>query len=116
MADRSDMTYLGKLDETRHVVRHPDGRLEIRTGRTDWKRVDALSDSDIASATADDPDWDGLRDIDWSAVTIRQRRPKQPISIRLDPDVLEFFKAQGPGYQGRINTVLRHYIEAKRHA
>ncbi|WP_284177904.1 BrnA antitoxin family protein [Rhabdaerophilum sp. SD176] len=116
MADTSDMTYLGKLDDTRHIVRHPDGRLEIRTSQTDWARLDALTDSDIASAVADDPDWAGLHDVDWSAVAIRPHRPKQPISIRLDPDVLEFFKAQGPGYQGRINTVLRHYIDTKRRA
>ncbi|MCA3659662.1 MAG: BrnA antitoxin family protein, partial [Methylobacterium sp.] len=38
------------------------------------------------------------------------------ISIRLDPDVLEFFKKDGPGYQGRINAVLRHYMAEKKKA
>ena len=41
---------------------------------------------------------------------------KQAISIRLDPDVLEFFKKDGPGYQGRINAVLRHYMAEKKKA
>ena len=34
---------------------------------------------------------------------------KAAISLRLDADVLEWFKAQGPGYQTRINAILRAY-------
>lgn len=37
---------------------------------------------------------------------------KKPVSLRLDADVLEWMKAQGPGYQSRINAVLRAYYEA----
>jgi uncharacterized protein (DUF4415 family) len=37
---------------------------------------------------------------------------KAPISLRVDPEVLDWFKAQGPGYQTRINTVLRAFMEA----
>ena len=37
---------------------------------------------------------------------------KAAISLRLDEDILEWFKAQGPGYQTRINAVLRAYMEA----
>ena len=39
---------------------------------------------------------------------------KRVISVRIDSDVLDFFKAQGRGYQTRINAVLRSYMEAKR--
>jgi uncharacterized protein (DUF4415 family) len=49
-------------------------------------------------------------------VIARQRLPAVPrkaaISLRLDADVLEWFRAQGPGYQTRINAVLRAYREA----
>jgi uncharacterized protein (DUF4415 family) len=38
--------------------------------------------------------------------------PKQPISLRVDQDVLEWFKAQGPRYQSRMNAVLRAYMSA----
>ena len=41
---------------------------------------------------------------------------KAPISLRVDPEVLEWFKLQGPGYQTRINAVLRAYMEASRTA
>jgi uncharacterized protein (DUF4415 family) len=37
--------------------------------------------------------------------------PKAAISLRVDADVLEWFKAQGPGYQTRINAILRAYKE-----
>lgn len=37
---------------------------------------------------------------------------KEAISLRLDPDVLDWFKTQGPGYQTRMNTVLRAYMDA----
>ena len=36
---------------------------------------------------------------------------KQPVTIRLDADVLEWFRSQGPGYQTRINRLLRRYME-----
>jgi uncharacterized protein (DUF4415 family) len=38
---------------------------------------------------------------------------KQPISIRLSPEVLEYFKATGPGWQTRIDQVLREYVESR---
>lgn len=37
----------------------------------------------------------------------------QTVTIRLDSDVLEWFKAQGPGYQTRINQLLRQYMQAQ---
>ena len=37
---------------------------------------------------------------------------KQPVTIRIDTDVLEWFRSQGKGYQTRINQLLRKYMEA----
>jgi uncharacterized protein (DUF4415 family) len=37
---------------------------------------------------------------------------KQSIALRVDADVLEWFKAQGPGYQSRMNAVLKAYRDA----
>ena len=43
------------------------------------------------------------------------RRPiKMPVGLKLDDDVLGWFKAQGRGYQTRMNAVLRRYMEAQR--
>jgi len=41
---------------------------------------------------------------------------KQIVTIRLDVDMLEWFKAAGPGYQTRINQVLREHMDAQRNS
>lgn len=52
-------------------------------------------------------------EVDWSKARLAIPEAKTPVSLRLDPDVLTFFKAQGRGYQTRINAVLRAYMEAQ---
>ena len=84
-----------------------------RKGKTDWARVDALTDEDITKAIANDPDWAGLEDIDWSDAVLVMPARKKAISIRVDEDVLDFFKKAGDGYQRRINAVLRSYMQQK---
>jgi uncharacterized protein (DUF4415 family) len=83
-----------------------------RKGKTDWARVDALTDEDIAKAVANDPDAAPI-DIDWSDAVLVMPAKKKAISIRVDEDVLEFFKNEGDGYQRRINAVLRSYMQQK---
>jgi len=105
--------FVGEIDDKRYVVRHADGHLEIKEDQTDWARVDALTDEDIERSIEGDPDWEPFRDIDWSkAEFIVPTEPKTPISIRLDADVLAFFREQGPGYQKRINAVLREFMRS----
>ena len=50
----------------------------------------------------------------WTRHRPTERQTKRQITLRLDPDVLDFFREQGPGYQGRINAVLRSYVQAMR--
>jgi uncharacterized protein (DUF4415 family) len=83
-----------------------------RKGKTDWAAVDALTDDDIAKAVANDPDAVPV-DIDWSDAVLVIPAKKKAISIRVDEDVLNFFKKQGDGYQRRINAVLRSYMQQK---
>lgn len=86
--------------------------------RTDWARVDAMTDEDIERAMRDDPDWADFIDIDWSKAEWVVPVAKKALSIRLDQDIVDFFQASGKGYQTRINAVLRHYMseEKKRSA
>lgn len=83
-----------------------------RKGKTDWGRVDALTDEDIAKAVANDPEAVPL-DVDWSDAVLVLPPKKKAISIRVDEDVLDFFKREGDGYQRRINAVLRSYMQQK---
>ncbi len=78
-------------------------------GKTDWERLGREENAGLEPIR--DPD-EG--EFDWSRAQVAMPRPKQPISVRLDADVLEFFKSQGRGYQTRINAVLRSYMKANR--
>ena len=83
-------------------------------GRTDWDRLRSMTEEELERAIADDPDWDGTDDIDWSKAVMMPPKIKKAVSIRLDQDILDFFKAAGRGYQTRINTILRSYMEAQK--
>lgn len=65
-----------------------------------------------------EPDWDqsAIRSPDAAASSKPQASSgvKQIVTIRLDVDMLEWFKAAGPGYQTRINQVLREHMDAQR--
>lgn len=78
------------------------------TSLTDWERVDALTDADID--TSDNPPLD---DDFFANAKLYLTEPKKAITIRLDSDVLDWFKSQGKGYQTRIHAVLRMYIEGQ---
>jgi uncharacterized protein (DUF4415 family) len=72
------------------------------------------TDAEIRASIADDPDWKEFENVDWSKAEVVVPPKKQAISIRLDQDLIEFFKAQGPGYQRRINAVLRSFMKEHR--
>jgi uncharacterized protein (DUF4415 family) len=86
---------------------------ERRKGKTDWKRVDALTDQEIEAAVRSDPDAVPL-DVDWSKAVLVIPAKKKAISIRVDEDVLDYFKKEGAGYQRRMNAVLRSYMQQKK--
>jgi uncharacterized protein (DUF4415 family) len=86
---------------------------ERRKGKTDWARVDALTDKEIEEAVRNDPDAVPL-DVDWANAALVIPPKKKAISIRVDEDVLNYFKKEGAGYQRRINAVLRLYVQQKR--
>jgi uncharacterized protein (DUF4415 family) len=88
-----------------------------RRGKTDWARVDAMSDQEIENAVKSDPDAAPILDKEWfrKAKLILPER-KVPISLRMDREVVEWFKAHGRRYQSRINAVLKAYVQAHRKA
>jgi uncharacterized protein (DUF4415 family) len=95
----------GRNDENITVVSRDDPR----RGKTDWAAVDALTDEEIEEAVRKDPDAVPL-DFDWSGAVLVIPSKKKAISIRVDEDVLDYFKKEGAGYQRRMNAVLRSYM------
>ena len=79
------------------------------TIKSDLKRIDKLSDEDI-----DYSDIPELDDDFFKNAPVVVTPGKTPISVRIDNDILAWMKAQGKGYQSRINAILRIYYEAHR--
>ncbi|PFG11723.1 BrnA antitoxin family protein [Marinobacter sp. LV10MA510-1] len=77
------------------------------TSKTDWKRLAEMDDDAI-----DTSDISELDDEFFQNAELRVPA-KQPVTLRIDEDVLVWFKAQGRGYQTRINKLLRHYMESQ---
>ena len=79
--------------------------------RTDLPRLRAKTPAELERDIANDPDF---RDIphDWAATAEAvMPTPKRLLSLRIDDEVVKWFIRQGPGYQTRINAVLRAYVE-----
>ncbi|MCG8316639.1 MAG: BrnA antitoxin family protein [Pseudomonadales bacterium] len=78
-----------------------------KVSKTDWKRLSEMDDKDID--TSDIPELD---DAFFQNAELRVPS-KQPVTLRIDSDVLLWFKSQGQGYQTRINKLLRAYMESQ---
>jgi uncharacterized protein (DUF4415 family) len=82
-------------------------------GRTDWAKVDATTPEEVERQAAEDGD---IRPEGWEETAIMGLPPrKEAVNLRIDADVLEWFRRTGRGYQTRINNVLRAFVESRRH-
>lgn len=97
----------------KRIVRRSAG--ERRQGATDWAQVKSLDEAEIERAIAADDDAAPPLDAAWfEGAEMVLPQPKVPISIRVDREVLDWFKGQGAGYQSRINAVLKAYVSSRR--
>src|SRR5690242_11246573 len=96
------------------LVRRKDGSFRPVKDRTDRARIAKWTDAEIEKMATSDRDHPALDDEFWR--NIDEPVAKEAISIKLDQDVLSFFRRQGRGYQTRINAVLRSYMRARRKA
>ena len=82
-------------------------------GRTDWARVHAMTQEEVDADAEREMAELGIV-IDWSTAIVGLPEPKATVNMRIDRDILEFFRQGGRGYQTRINAVLRAYKDAQR--
>ena len=78
-------------------------------GRADLHRLRSMTDSEIERTSP--PELKDLPEDFWRDARVVAPVAKQAISLRLDEDVIEWFRATGPRYQTRINAVLRSYVQ-----
>ena len=83
---------------------------EARVARIDRERLLRMSEADIAATSP--PELADLPEDFWEGASVVVPPPKVAISLRVDQDVLAWFKSQGPRYQTRMNAVLRSYMAA----
>ncbi len=81
--------------------------------RTDWAKVDAMTEADLERASAEDEDERDL-ERDWTRAEVLIPRPWQSAYLRLKPEVVDFFKAGGKGHITRMQAVLRAYVDAQK--
>ena len=103
------------LVEGRPYQKKADGTLVPLKGKTDWKRLDRQTSVQTEAIAMKDRDGRAMTDGEWASAEVIHPR-KVAVGIKLDNDVLGWFKSQGKGYQTRINSVLRRYYEAHRKA
>ena len=82
--------------------------------KTDWEKIDSKSDEELTQNAISDPDNPPI-DEDFFARAKRVNSPqtKQQITLRIDSDILDWFKKQGKGYQTMMNAVLRAYKDSR---
>lgn len=80
--------------------------------QTDWQRLDAMTDENL-----DFSDCPEVTPEMFAKAVVRRGLPaakaKTQVTLRIDSDVLEWFKSHGRGYQTQINQLLRAYMEAR---
>ncbi len=93
------------------IVRYTLEEIAAMPSMTDWARVDATTEEEVERQALED---EGEYPEGWEkTIILGIPEQKQGVHIRLDADVLRWFKAQGPGYQTRINAVLRGFVQAR---
>ena len=104
-----------ELKRSPNIAKHTSAELKAMRARgaskTDWARVRPKSEEQLERDIADDPDYKDVPRDWYKNATLVIPTSKKMLSLRLDSDILDWFKQQGPGYQTRINAVLRAYAD-----
>jgi uncharacterized protein (DUF4415 family) len=79
--------------------------------RSNWRKAASTKRHALEKSIAADPDEAGMV-VDWRNASVDLPQPKAVLNMRVDREVLNFFRKTGSGYQTRINAVLRAYVRA----
>jgi uncharacterized protein (DUF4415 family) len=104
-----------RLSDGTLLLRREDGSYRPVESQTDIGRLSRMTDSEIEKWSQEDEDHPELDDHFWANADIAPRG-KTAISIKLDSDILGWFKSHGKGYQTRMNEVLRIYVASQKSA
>jgi uncharacterized protein (DUF4415 family) len=101
-----------KNDTVRYTARQIKARIARGEDRTNWRKTDAVTGSKLEASIRSDVD-DIRGEPDWTQAVVGIPAPKDHINIRIDHDVLQWFKSNGKGYQTLMNNVLRAFVQTR---
>lgn len=105
------------MQKSEHIVSYTTDELKEMRRRgeteTDWERVRNLTYEEIEASV--DFEDEGTFDFSRAQPGLPPPFTQRPM-VEIDEDLIDWFKSQGPGYQPRINAVLRSYVDAHRRA
>jgi uncharacterized protein (DUF4415 family) len=102
-----------KNDTVRYTAEQIKSKIAQGEDRTNWDKVDAVTGARLEESIRADPD-DIRAEPDWTQAIAGIPAPKDHINIRIDHDVLEWFRSNGKGYQTLMNNVLRAFVQTRR--
>jgi len=96
----------------RYTAKQIKAKIAHGEDRTNWEKADGVTGAKLeASIRADVDDVDG--EADWTRSIVGIPARKDHINIRVDHDVLEWFRSNGKGYQTLMNNVLRAFVQTR---
>jgi uncharacterized protein (DUF4415 family) len=84
------------------------------TGKASLEELKALRAQGELSPPAEAAPAQDMPEGFWDQAQPQMPRTKTPVNLRVDPDILDFFKAQGAGHLTRMHAVLRAYVDAQK--
>jgi uncharacterized protein (DUF4415 family) len=101
-----------KGDTVTYSLEEIRARVAAGKDQTDWEKVAAQTEEELEMAIATDPDWKEVSPDWWKNAQLVIPENKKSTTIRVDADVLDWFKKQGKGWQTQINAILRTYYQS----
>ena len=101
-----------KSDIVRYTAKQINAKIARGEDRTNWQKANTMTGKKLEASIRADVD-DILGEPDWAQAVMGIPAPKDHINIRIDHDVVEWFKASGKGYQTFMNNVLRAFVKSR---
>src|ERR1035437_7877557 len=99
-----------------HIVKYTDEELISLTKQkgslSNWGKAAGMTSAEVEASVASDSDAAGMV-MDWENATLEMPQSKAVLNMRVDKEILDYFRKTGKGYQSRINAVLWSYVEQK---
>jgi uncharacterized protein (DUF4415 family) len=101
-----------KNDTVRYTAEQIKAKIARGEDRTNWDKVDAVTGVKLDASIGADTD-EAQGEPDWTKTVAGIPARKDHINIRVDHDVLEWFRSNGKGYQTLMNNVLRAFVQTR---